>query len=243
MKGFEIGSTTNSCTKGIWIYPIPEKKIIYRDDDEKEVCIFVLDCEGSDSPTRDAKLDQKLLSLCLLVCSSFVWNAWKVVDENDILNLAALFKITERVIKTNKKDGLRVKDSFPKFYWALRDFSLDLKYDDSNTYLEKALMERPGEDNVIKNSARSFIKKIIKNRSCFTFPIPTFEQKKLAMLSDLESKDLRPEYLSSMELFKNRIKKEIQPKKWETKELDCVSWLSYVEGVVKYMNEEDYTSN
>lgn len=243
MDGFKVGSTTNACTDGVWIYPMPERKTITRDDEQKDLCVFVLDSEGCDSPNRDAKLDQKLTCFNILISSAFVWNAWKIIDENDVLNLAALMKLTEKIVKANKKEGLRVKDCFPKFYWILRDFNQNLNYDDGNSYMEKALMEREGNENTSKNSARAFIKRNLKNRACFTLPRPLDEESELVKMTEMKPEQLRQEYTESFQKFRNKLMKDIQPKKWDNKELDCITFLSFVEEIVKYLNEGDLVTN
>jgi hypothetical protein len=88
-QGFPIGNSTNSCTKGIWIHPNPTPKKIIRDDEERDLCVFLLDCEGTQSIDRTSDLDQKLTSLVLLISSSFIWNSQGAIEEGDVMNLAA----------------------------------------------------------------------------------------------------------------------------------------------------------
>lgn len=62
MNGFQIGSSTNACTKGVWIWPLPIKKKITIDGIEKDLYMYILDCEGSNSTERSMELDSKLTS-------------------------------------------------------------------------------------------------------------------------------------------------------------------------------------
>lgn len=67
MRGFEIGATVESCTKGIWIWNRP-----LNDEDD---CITVLvDTEGLHSSERSTDVDLKIFALTVLMSSSFVFN-------------------------------------------------------------------------------------------------------------------------------------------------------------------------
>lgn len=92
-------------------------------------------------------------------------------------------------MKANKSEGMNLKADFPKFFWVLRDFGLDLKYDTPNAYLEKCLIEKSGEENVSKNNARISIKENLKKRFCFTLPRPISEESQLNQIQSLELTD------------------------------------------------------
>lgn len=49
MDGFQVGSTTNSCTKGIWIWSSPIETTVVKNGVSQEVSVIILDCEGSGS--------------------------------------------------------------------------------------------------------------------------------------------------------------------------------------------------
>jgi hypothetical protein len=67
MTAFKIGSTVNSCTRGIWIWnkPIPIND---------EVDAILMDTEGLNSTDRTLDVDAKIFSLSILLCSTFVYN-------------------------------------------------------------------------------------------------------------------------------------------------------------------------
>lgn len=67
MKGFKIGSTVQSCTRGIWMW----NKLIPL---SPEVDSILLDTEGLNSTDRNAEVDVKIFSLAILLSSIFVFN-------------------------------------------------------------------------------------------------------------------------------------------------------------------------
>lgn len=67
MKGFEIGSTVQSCTRGIWIW----NKMIPLND---EVDALLIDTEGLNSTDRTLDVDIKIFALSILLSSTFVFN-------------------------------------------------------------------------------------------------------------------------------------------------------------------------
>lgn len=70
MKGFEIGSTVESCTKGIWMWNQP---IIDSSDADENITILI-DTEGLHSSERTTDVDLKIFALTILLCSTFVYN-------------------------------------------------------------------------------------------------------------------------------------------------------------------------
>ena len=67
MKGFTIGSTVQSCTRGIWMW----NRLVPLSD---EVDAVLLDTEGVGSTDREFETDIKIFSLSILLASTFVYN-------------------------------------------------------------------------------------------------------------------------------------------------------------------------
>lgn len=65
--GFEVGSTTQACTKGIWMWnrPVPLNK---------DVNMILIDTEGLASTERSTNVDIKIFSLSILLASLFIYN-------------------------------------------------------------------------------------------------------------------------------------------------------------------------
>ena len=83
MKGFEIGSTVESCTKGIWMWNQP---IIDANDDEEDITLL-LDTEGLFSSERSTDTDLKLFALTILLSSSFIYNQFGPINESALSDL------------------------------------------------------------------------------------------------------------------------------------------------------------
>ena len=73
-KGFEIGSTTQACTKGIWMWnkPIPINE---------ETDGILLDTEGLGSTERSTNTDAKIFSIAILLSSLFIFNSLGPINE------------------------------------------------------------------------------------------------------------------------------------------------------------------
>lgn len=86
--GFEVGSTTQACTKGIWMWD----KLIPINDSTDGV---LLDTEGLGSTERSTNTDTKIFSLCILLSSLFVFNSIGPINEQAIEDLSLVCNLTE----------------------------------------------------------------------------------------------------------------------------------------------------
>lgn len=66
MDGFQIGDSTQPCTKGLWVWGKPIEFNGQR--------VVVLDTEGLHSIFRDKQVDSAILGITLLLSSVFVYN-------------------------------------------------------------------------------------------------------------------------------------------------------------------------
>lgn len=66
-KGFDIGSTVQACTKGIWMWNKPIQMAPNHD-------ALLIDTEGLLSTERSTNLDAKIFSLSILLASCFIFN-------------------------------------------------------------------------------------------------------------------------------------------------------------------------
>ena len=132
MKGFQIGATVQSCTRGIWMW----NKLIPLSD---EVDALLLDTEGLGSTDRTFEIDIKIFALSILLSSVFVFNQIGHITEQSIEELSVVLRLTNEVkVKesTAEESGLEFKQYFPSFVWVLRDFSLSFKHLTIKSYLE-----------------------------------------------------------------------------------------------------------
>ncbi len=88
VAGFEIGSTVQSCTKGIWVWGRPIKV----NDDMHAI---LLDTEGLNSCERDQLSDVKIFTLSLLLSSYFMYNCMTAIDENALESLSLVANLSK----------------------------------------------------------------------------------------------------------------------------------------------------
>ncbi|CAG8737834.1 2306_t:CDS:2, partial [Funneliformis caledonium] len=69
--GFELGSKTEGCTRGIYMWDEPFV--------HKGTRIIVLDCEGIDDPKQSQQWATKLFILCLTISSTFIYNLSSII--------------------------------------------------------------------------------------------------------------------------------------------------------------------
>lgn len=189
-----MGSSVNSCTKGIWIWGKPIDATTPEGDPIK---VLVIDTEGLGAFDKDQIHDSRIFSLSILLSSYFMYNSKGTIDSDALQNLNLVVNLTKHIqIKSN---GVNEKDFdasdyakfFPSFMWVVRDFNLRLENKDgeeitSNQYLEEALRLQEGNDESVEN--RNRIRRILKNsfnrRECFTLMLPSGEEEILNNLGD-----------------------------------------------------------
>ena len=173
--GFKIGSSINSCTRGIWLWNTPKEK-----PNSKSKILFI-DSEGTNSVDISTKTyDSKIFALIVLISSLFIYNTNGNIDEKSISELALAAHLSNSIATNAKinKDVL-IEELAPKFIWTLRDFTLD-KIDpetneeiSSNEYLELCLRNKiSGKNSNENNLIRQNILKYFKERECITLPRP-----------------------------------------------------------------------
>jgi len=73
MNGFAVGSSEQTCTKGIWMW-IELIPVTNADGTDSGTDILLLDTEGLNSPSRSYDIDVKIFALTILLSSNFVYN-------------------------------------------------------------------------------------------------------------------------------------------------------------------------
>ncbi|TYZ65842.1 hypothetical protein PybrP1_008089 [[Pythium] brassicae (nom. inval.)] len=154
--GFRVGPTTESCTRGIWLWdPQPPVRTARGEK------VLFMDTEGLAATDNDERYDAQIFALGLLLSSLFVFNTMGVIDEGAIDRLFLVSELTKHVCVSadtgherppppppgnRDTDGDGDSDSddalpdamaasrelaphFPPFVWLLRDFVLDMQQD------------------------------------------------------------------------------------------------------------------
>ncbi|DAA31366.1 TPA: hypothetical protein BOS_3270 [Bos taurus] len=198
-KGFSLGSTVQSHTKGIWMWCVPHPK-------KPDHTLVLLDTEGlGDVEKGDNQNDSWIFALAVLLSSTFVYNSIGTINQQAMDQLHYVTELTHRIRAKSSPDKHEVQDSanfvsfFPDFVWTLRDFSLELEADGqaitADEYLENSLKLKQGNDKKTKNfnEPRLCIRKFFPEKKCFIFDRPA-PRKYLIHLEQLQEEDLNPEF-------------------------------------------------
>uniref|UniRef100_A0A8C8ZBR9 GB1/RHD3-type G domain-containing protein n=1 Tax=Prolemur simus TaxID=1328070 RepID=A0A8C8ZBR9_PROSS len=206
-KGFSLGSTVQSHTKGIWMWCVPHPK-------KPDHTLVLLDTEGlGDVEKGDNQNDSWIFALAILLSSIFVYNSMGTINQQAMDQLHYVTELTDRIrAKSSPDNKSQVEDSadfvsfFPAFVWTLRDFSLALEVNgqpiSADEYLEHSLKLKPGSDKKIKNfnEPRLCIRKFFPEKKCFIFDRPA-QRKYLVHLEELKEEDLNPEFKEQVAEF------------------------------------------
>ena len=123
--GFEVGSTVQACTKGIWIWGEPVEI------EGKEYKVLFMDTEGLGSTQRSQNQDIRIFSLAVLLASYFMYNSRGVIDGSAIDDLSLVVNLTKCIhVKSQgaeEDSGASLHEYFPAFMWVVRDFTLQLE--------------------------------------------------------------------------------------------------------------------
>ncbi|XP_072505102.1 guanylate-binding protein 7-like [Notamacropus eugenii] len=216
-KGFSLGSTVQSHTKGIWMWCVPHPS-------KFDHTLVLLDTEGlGDVEKGDSKNDSWIFALAILLSSTFVYNSMSTIGHQALEQMQYVTEVTE-LIKAKASPNAIGEDSpefvgfFPDLVWTVRDFTLELKLDGHpitpDEYLENALKLSEGEHPKIQmdNLPRECIRKFFPKRKCFTFDRPTNNNSILAHLEDVQESQLEPAFKDQAENFCSYIFSNAKPK-------------------------------
>ncbi|XP_028367327.1 guanylate-binding protein 2-like isoform X3 [Phyllostomus discolor] len=205
-KGFSLGSTVQSHTKGIWMWCVPHPE-------KPNHTLVLLDTEGlGDVEKGDNQNDSWIFALAVLLSSTFVYNSMGTINQMAMDQLHYVTELTERIRAKSSPDNGEVEDSadfvsfFPAFVWTLRDFSLELEVHGEpitpDEYLELSLRLKKGTDKKTKsfNEPRLCIRKFFPKKKCFIFDRPA-PRKQLAQLEQLQEEDLDFEFREQVAEF------------------------------------------
>eukprot|EP00939_MAST-03C_sp_MAST-3C-sp1_P001416 g1416.t1 len=239
---FEVGSTVQTCTKGI--------NMIVRHNASDDSNVVFLDTEGFGSTVRSQAFDIKLFSLALLLSSYFIYNSRGVIDASAIEDLSLVVQLTRHIhvkelTKGEDDDGTSFSAHFPTFMWVVRDFALKLVDDDGDEidarkYMENALdsasEEGDSEDAMmVSNMIRGFF----TTRDCMTLVRPITDETKLQHLSEQPYESLRSEFREQMIELQSKVVKEARSKTMKGAALSGANLGALVVAYVSAINDGD----
>uniref|UniRef100_A0A8C0H056 GB1/RHD3-type G domain-containing protein n=1 Tax=Chelonoidis abingdonii TaxID=106734 RepID=A0A8C0H056_CHEAB len=215
-RGFSLGSTVQSHTKGIWMWCLPHPR-------RAGHTLVLLDTEGlGDVEKGDTKNDAWIFALAVLLSSTLVYNSKGTIDQYAMEQLHFVSEISTHIrTKAQAEDGFeddtQYSRFFPKFIWAVRDFTLELKLNGrevtEDDYLEKALVRRKGFTNEVTkyNLPRDCLRNYFPTRKCFVF-VPPVAGEEMSQLCTLPDSALHPQFLAQATRFCEYVLRESQVK-------------------------------
>ncbi|KAJ9517470.1 hypothetical protein QJQ45_024931 [Haematococcus lacustris] len=232
--GFTVGPTHRPCTKGLWMWSSPQRRVTA---DGSESYLVLLDTEGIDAYDQTAQYSTQIFSLAVLLSCLFVYNHMGGIDESALDRLSLVTEMTKHIrVKAGKGDDASLGEFTPSFLWLLRDFYLKLEEDghkiSAKEYLETALHPVDGEGASVraKNEIRSSIKSLFPDRDCFALVRPMNDEKALADLDNVPRTQLRPEFTAVSASYLPATKAQDGCCFDEPRQLDCG-----VANLVKYI--------
>jgi len=239
-NGFQVASSLQSCTKGIWLWGN------IKNSTNGSAKIIFIDSEGTSSTDKSTKTyDSRIFALIVLVSSLFLYNTYSNIDEKGIGELSLAAHISQ-AITTNSgvdKNDL-ISELAPNFIWIIRDFALKLEHPEtgesisSKDYLELCLRMKNkssklgNENNVIREN----ILKYFPNRDCITLPRPVDKDEDLKNLKNIPFSKLKSSFRQEFTILKNKIFKEAVPKKYNGKRLNGPSLAKLISEFVSIIN-------
>ena len=238
-NGFQVASSLQSCTKGIWLWGTPKNSL------NGKAKIVFLDSEGTSSMDKSTKTyDSRIFALVVLISSLFLYNTYSNIDEHGINELSLAAHLSNAITTNSNidKDELLTELS-PKFIWIIRDFTLEKIHPEtgeeisSKEYLELCLKnKRCGKGCNDNNVIRQNIIKFFPERDCVTLIRPVDSEDDLKKLNMIPYNNLKPEFKMEFKILKDKIFKEALPKKLNGKKLTGPALATLIEEFVKVIN-------
>ncbi|KAG6618255.1 hypothetical protein I3842_Q116500 [Carya illinoinensis] len=217
-SGFQVASTHRPCTKGLWLWSAPLRRIAL---DGTEYNLLLLDSEGIDAYDQTGTYSTQIFSLAVLLSSMFIYNQMGGIDEAALDRLSLVTQMTKH-IRVRAAGGRTTASELgqfsPIFVWLLRDFYLDLVEDNRRItprdYLELALrpVQGSGKDIAAKNEIRDSIRALFPDRECFTLVRPLNNENDLQRLDQILLDKLRPEFRSGLDALTKFVFERTRPK-------------------------------
>jgi hypothetical protein len=179
----------------------------------------------------------------------------KNIDESAIENLALVLNFAKK-IQSKFKEINNYANNFPSFLWVLRDWALELIDTNGNEitarqYLENALREENMNNistnsfnqGVIdeinkKNDIRRTLKLFFKERDCYTLVRPVNDEKKLKLIDQLPTEELRPEFLSQMNTLVKRVFDSVRPKQIQGSYMNGKMYIKLIKMYLEAINSD-----
>eukprot|EP00961_Rhodomonas_salina_P146259 1968695-Rhodomonas_salina.2 len=202
--GFQVGSTVDACTKGLWMWNVPLEAT---SPSGEPVSIILIDSEGLGSPGGIAETVHCIFALALCISSCYIFNSLCNINESDLENLASVVELANCIRTRNSSkesgDDPTYLDSF--LLWVARDFAQPLIGEDgadisATQYFENALQDLKGHPERVegKNRVRALLRGAFANRDFCPLVRPVEDETLLQTLNTCENQVLRPKFRQQM---------------------------------------------
>ena len=216
---FEVGPTTNACTRGLWLFP---STVSLRQADGSQLRVIFVDSEGLGAIKSDQQHDLHIFSLAVLTSSLFIFNSFGAIDEANIKKLSFITQLSKNIHLNASGQASDNPDDFdeyfPAFLWVLRDFALKLKDKHGNPiterqYLEESLKREIGfdEDVTARNRIRMMLTAFFKQRDCVGLQRPIIDEAELGKLAS-GGAALRDSFTAQIGVLKKKVFGGLKPK-------------------------------
>ncbi|KAJ7380911.1 hypothetical protein OS493_004495 [Desmophyllum pertusum] len=213
MEVFPIGHLVDPETTGIWMWIVPQK---FKDSRGRDFRVILLDSEGINAVTAEGQNDNQIFTLIVLLASVLIYNSRGVPKRTDLNDLNFIVKLSQR-IRIRSKDGRDDQDlfrnTFPFFFWLLRDVSQKLPSDcrDFNQYFStrvfkdsKASTSDAKDQQKVAESILSFF----SGFESYALPTPSCDDDVMQDISEHRDK-LNPKFLQGVKRFESLLKSNL----------------------------------
>eukprot|EP00164_Ancoracysta_twista_P004181 GFYU01005624.1.p1 GENE.GFYU01005624.1~~GFYU01005624.1.p1 ORF type:complete len:729 (-),score=214.39 GFYU01005624.1:18-2204(-) len=243
--GFPIGSSTQPCTHGIWLWgtPVPHKL-----PSGEDIYVLFLDFEGFSSVDQTSEQDNLLFAMAVLLSSLLVYNSLGTIDDSALGYLNMVNNLTRYIHATplqgdDEDDGTLYHSFFPTFMWVARDFPLSLVDDrgqeiTAKEYLEDALRAQSGFSEKVaqKNRVRSILTTFFEERECATLIRPLATESECRDLDKIPFESTSLEFRRQVEILKNKLYSALTPKAINNVALEGSTFLAMTRTYVEAIN-------
>ncbi|XP_053376109.1 guanylate-binding protein 1-like [Mercenaria mercenaria] len=197
-KGFSLGNSVKSHTKGIWVWCCLHPTI------DQHILMF-LDTEGlADVEKADSDYDNRIFSLAVLLSSTLIYNSKGVFNTDDIQKLTFIAQLSENIqVFSETSLDKQVNETLmsfvsPEFILCLRDFFLEMEKSEDE-YFEECLANSKSEE------ISGCIQRYFPRRKCFTIEQPAMGKTHLRQLNSLEDSQLNEDFTADVQKLKEYI--------------------------------------
>lgn len=212
MEAFPIGHLVDPQTTGIWMWISPQK---FEDSRGRNFRVILLDSEGVDCPGAKEGDDHQIFTLTVLLASVLIYNSMGTPKRTDLDELDFIVKLSQRIrirSKGSPADKNLFRNTFPFFFWLLRDVVLKLPPDceNFNQYFSKRVFKEIPNEN--QEKVAESILSFFSGFESFSLPPPSDDPEIIQHISSNRDK-LNPKFREGVKRFEALLKSKLVPKR------------------------------